>query len=224
MASSFEFRVFVDKSLGCDKMRRLELLYDTISKYNIDGGIPIFWMGQERYNASAEDDPLLDCDLPAKNSTFLNHLISCSMIQIDKNGNERLVPFTISGLNYSISSTVDNSSLFVNSQIISPNIVNNLRICITNISNENITLERGIAYACVYGPNLLKTPKIVLVNDINDLSCKKNVTNNRLRLEQEAMIVYNAENAAEFKAFAMEEEINNLKKSGHKFYNGYPKW
>ena len=47
-------------------MRRLELLYDTISKLHIDGGIPIFWMGQEHYNASAEDDPLLDCDLPQK--------------------------------------------------------------------------------------------------------------------------------------------------------------
>lgn len=210
MSSSFEFRVFVDKSLGCDKMRRLELLYDTISTCILKGGIPIFWGGDEsRDYMYEEDNPNKYSDLPANKTKKLNHNITCVMIQIDENGNEENVPFTISGL--------DHNNFIVHSKIIQSGGPYIMNIDMTNIDNEDIILEFGIAYACVYGPELNETPKIVVVKDKKKLKCKSNNM-------KSSMLVYDSGNSRRFKELVKNIEIDNLKNSGHKFYNGRPIW
>lgn len=207
---SYEFRVFVNDDISFDKSRRLKLLYDAISTYNLKGGIPIFWGGDEsRYYMYEEENPSRYSDLPANKTVNLKHNITCVMIKIDKNGNEEIVPFTISGLDW--------NNLIVHSKVIQPSDPYVMNINMTNTDNEDIVLEFGIAYACVYGPELNKTPKIVVVKDLQELTCKNKI------IESNA-VVYDSENSSGFKNVVKAIEIDALKKNGHKFYNGPPKW
>jgi hypothetical protein len=92
-----------------------------------------------------------------------------------------------------------------------------MNINMTNTDIEDIVLEFGIAYACVYGPELNKTPKIVVVEGLQDLTCKNKI------IESNA-VVYDSENSSGFKNVVKAIEIDALKKNGNKFYNGPPKW
>lgn len=208
---SYEFRIYIDsQTTPSDKTRRLKLLYETLSTYKLKGGIPIFWGGDEsRLYMYEEDNPLQNSDLPANKTRNLNHSITCCMIQINENKNEEMVPFTITGLEW--------KDLIVYSKIVQPTDPYIMNIDVKNITNEDLDLEFGIAYACVYGPELTKTPKIVVVEDLQQLKCKNNI-------RKSDSVVYNSENSTGFKNFVKAIEIEALKKNGYKFYNGPPKW
>ena len=213
---SYEFRIFVDITLYPDTNGRLKLIYDTFSNIKSEkkGGIPIFW-GNNEYNIGHrdEEDHLYYCDLPANKTKKLDHKIYCCMLEVNKDEpvDKKLVPFTISGLN------MDN--ILVHTQIVQPKDYNNapLHVYMENISDEDIALDFGIAYARVYPPDISKTPRIVIVDDKNDLYFD-------VIYNSKTTIYYNPANAESFKRLVKKNEIRKLEKSGHKFYNGLPKW
>ena len=212
----YEFRIFVDITLYPDTNGRLKLIYDTFSNIKSEkkGGIPIFW-GNNEYNIGHrdEEDHLYYCDLPANKTKKLDHKIYCCMLEVNKDEpvDKKLVPFTISGLN------MDN--ILVHTQIVQPKDYNNapLHVYMENISDEDIALDFGIAYARVYPPDISKTPRIVIVDDKNDLYFD-------VIYNSKTTIYYNPANAESFKRLVKKNEIRKLEKSGHKFYNGLPKW
>ena len=150
---------------------------------------------------------------------------------IQKSGiyeDEKVVPFTVSGLNISRSNCEgiitsgewepsyqgQGVGLYVHSQVIQPGDSKPLHICMSNTGDLGLTLEFGIAYACVFGPDLTSTPKIVVVDNAKQLYPK---TTNKI-------VYYNINNAIKFKQMVKKKEKQELIQQGIKLFNGDPKW
>ena len=101
MAATYELRIFID-DLDGDVKRRLKLLYSEISKQELGGPVPIFWPGDDvlydENNPRNRNHPEYS-NVPLNNTIKSNHKIRCVMIQINFDGSEKRVPFTISELN-----------------------------------------------------------------------------------------------------------------------------
>ena len=129
---------------------------------------------------------------------------------------DRIHNYKNKGLNVDHRDYYKHYNLLVCSQIIQPGDSNPLHVYMENIGDEDISLDYGIAYACVYGPDLTKTPKVVITEKIQEIR-SKNVSNPKL-------VYYNSVNAFSFRELVKQIEKDDMINSGHIFYNGDPKW
>lgn len=225
---NYEFRIYVDPTINDSE--RLKLFYRVLSKKSLQGGIPIFWPGDHTIQFYDDERQRQFGDLPPRTMKKLNHHINCSMIQIDSEKNERIVPFTISGLNFNRADRTlrenhivqDRSTLmpfisspgidlYTHSETVQPGDSAPLHICMSNLCDSGINLEYGIAYACVYGPDISTTPKIVIVENNNDIY-PESVKDNKIKY-------YNLKNSTGFKNLVRNIERKKILKSGVITYN-----
>jgi hypothetical protein len=186
--SKYELRIFLDYVESDAAKRRLKLLYTEMSKQELGGAIPIFWPGD--YGVYDDDNLNKHCHLAAGQTRKLNHKIRCVMIEKKSDGSLDRVPFTITEFDnvcqtLILSSKVNNKyergrlifqtgpppvgELYVPSQISEGKYCESLNITMSNIGSVGISLQFGIAYAGIYGPDLTQTPNIVIVDNVVSL-------------------------------------------------------